>query len=129
MNATQSYSKEHHPPAPVFDIYLSAPDTYNWQGPFPAQIDSGAGLTIIPMSLIANLRIPAIDGIALISQWHDRHMMRLFQIDIRIADILFPVIDVVSDRWSKEVLPGRNILNRLDLRLEGPNLRTHILGE
>lgn len=129
MNATQSYAREYHPPAPVLDIYLCAPGTYNWQGPFPAQIDSGADVTIIPMSLLAHLRVPAIDEIALISQWHDRHVMRLFQVDLRIAGFLFPAIDVVSDRWSQEVLLGRNVLNRLDLRLEGPKLRTHILGE
>lgn len=57
MNTMQSYSGEHHPPAPELDIYLPVPDTFNWLGPL-----------------------------------------------------------------------GRNVLNRLDLRLEGPKLRTHILG-
>ncbi|MEI2690192.1 MAG: hypothetical protein V9H69_10985 [Anaerolineae bacterium] len=71
--------------------------------------------------------MPAIDEIVLISQWHDRHVMRLFQVDIQIAGLLFPAVDVVSDRWSKEVLLGRNVLNRLDLRLEGPKLHTHVL--
>lgn len=128
MNATQSYSRDHHPPAPVLDIHLSAPDSYNWHGPFPAQLDSGADVTIIPMLFIANLRVPAIDEITLISQWRDRHVMRLFQVDIQLADLLLPAVDVVSDRWSNEILLGRNVLNRLDLRLEGPRLRTHILG-
>ncbi len=129
MNETQSYSREHYPPAPAFDIYLAAPDSYNWQGPFSALLDSGADVTIVPMSVVAELRVPAIDEIALISQWRDRHVMRLFQVDLKIADQLLPAIDVVSDRWSKEILLGRNVLNRLDLRLEGPRLRTHILGE
>lgn len=129
MNETQSYSREHYPPAPVFDIYLAAPDSYNWQGPFPALLDSGADMTIVPMSFIAALRVPAIDEVALTSQWRDRHVMRLFQVDLKIADQLLPAIDVVSDRWNKEILLGRNVLNRLDLHLEGPRLRTHILGE
>jgi hypothetical protein len=128
MSTTQAYSREHHPPAPVLDIYLSAPDSYEWHGPFQAQLDSGADVTIIPMSLIADLHVPAIDEIALISQWRDRHVMHLFQVDIQITDLLLPVIDVVSDRWSEGILLGRNILNRLDLMLEGPKLRTHILG-
>jgi hypothetical protein len=128
MSTTQAYSREIHPPAPVLDIYLSAPDSQEWRGPFQAQLDSGADVTIIPMSFIADLHVPAIDEIALISQWRDRHVMHLFQVDIRIANLLLPVIDVASDRWSKEILLGRNVLNRLDLRLEGPKLRTHILG-
>jgi hypothetical protein len=128
MSTTQAYSREHHPPAPVLDIYLSAPDSYEWHGPFQAQLDSGADVTIIPVALIADLRVPAIDEIALVSQWRDRHVMRLFQVDIRIADLLLPAVDVASDRWSDEILLGRNVLNRLDLRLEGPKLRTHILG-
>ncbi len=30
--------------------------------------------------------------------------------------------------YFNEALIGRNVLKRLDLRLEGPKLRTHILG-
>ena len=123
------YSTESYPPAPVLDVYLSLPDGFNWQGPFQAQLDSGADVTIVPWSILAFLDAPAMDEIAVISQWRDRHVMRLFQVDIRLGEILLPAIDVASDRLSHDLLLGRNVLNRLDLRLEGPKLLTHILGE
>ena len=123
------YSTEHYPPAPVLDVYLSLPDSYDWHGPIQAEIDSGADVTIAPWSILALLGAPAIDEIAVLRQWRDRHVMRLFQADLRIGDILLPAIDVASDRRSRDLLLGRNVLNRLDLRLEGPKLHTHIMGE
>jgi hypothetical protein len=52
----------------------------------------------------------------------------LYEVDVRLGDLVFPGIDVAGDFASNEILLGRNVLNRLDLRLEGPKLRTHILG-
>lgn len=126
---THPYSTEHYPPAPVLDVFLSLTDSYDWHGPIQAEIDSGADVTIVPWSIVALLGAPAIDEIAVVSQWRDRHVMRLFQADLRIGEILLPSIDVASDRLSRDLLLDRNVLNRLDLRLEGPKLRTHILGE
>jgi hypothetical protein len=45
-----------------------------------------------------------------------------------IGHVVLPAVDVAGDPYSAEMLLGRNVLNRLDLRLEGPALRTHLLG-
>jgi len=92
-------------------------------------LDSGADMTIVPLSMVRSLGAPVYDQVVLISQWGDRYPMHLYQVDIQIAGIVLPVISVAGDAHSNEVLLGRNVLNRLDLRLEGPKLRTHILGE
>ena len=52
----------------------------------------------------------------------------VYEVDLRIGQMVLPAIDVAGDPFSDEVLLGRNVLNRLDLRLEGPALRTHLLG-
>lgn len=123
----QPYSYRYLPPIPVLDVFLSLLDTYDWPGPFPAVVDSGADLTIVPLPLLLELEAPVIEQITLSSQWHDKYLMYLFQVDFRIADAVLPVVDVAGDPNSEEVILGRNVLNRLDLRLEGPRLRTHIL--
>lgn len=128
MSTIQPYSRQYHPPVPVLDIFLSFPDSSDGRGPFLAELDSGADLTIIPLSIITALGVIAIDQITLMSQWRDRHLVHLFQADVRIAGIVLPAIDVAGDPRSKEILLDRNVLNRLDLRLEGPRLRTHVFG-
>jgi len=45
-----------------------------------------------------------------------------------VGDMVLPAVDVVGDRHGAQVLLGRNLLNKLDLRLQGPVLRTHVLG-
>lgn len=129
MSTIQPYSGQLNPPAPALDIFLSRPDEFDWDGPYLAMLDSGADMTIVPLSMVRSLGAPVYDQVVLISQWGDRYPMHLYQVDIQIAGIVLPVISVAGDAHSNEVLLGRNVLNRLDLRLEGPNLRTHLLGD
>ena len=46
---------------------------------------------------------------------------------VREGGTILPAVDVAGDPFSDEILLGRNVLNQLDLRLEGPALRTHFL--
>ena len=121
------YSSSISPPVPVFDVVLSAPALDDWHGPFIAIIDSGADFTIIPLIVIQALESPAIRPAVLSSQWRDRHAVYVYKVDIRVGEMVFPAVDVAGDPGSDEILLGRNVLNRLDLRLEGPALRTHLL--
>ena len=92
-----------------------------------AIVDSGVDFTIIPLSLIRTLDAPVIRPATLSSQWRDRRPVYVYKVDIRIGESVLPAVDVAGDPFSEEILLGRNILNRLDLRLEGPTLQTHLL--
>ena len=63
----------------------------------------------------------------LIVVWQDKRNAYVYEVDIRIGEIVLPAIDVAGDRVSDQILLGRNVLNKLDLRLEGPKQRTHML--
>ena len=125
---TQSYDQTRLPPIPVLDVWLAVPDSTDWHGPYPAIVDSGADLTIVPLDLLRQLAAPYLKRAVLRSQWEERQIVFLHEVDLRIEGIVLPAIDVAGDTISQEVLLGRNALNRLDLRLEGPGLRTHVLG-
>ncbi|HSN75104.1 MAG TPA: hypothetical protein VL334_08445 [Anaerolineae bacterium] len=124
----QAYDRKYLLPIPVVDIWFSVPDGYDWQGPFTAVIDSGADLTIVPLVWLRQFKAPYFKRAILRTQWSQRQPVALYEVDVRLGDLVFPGIDVAGDVASNEILLGRNILNRLDLRLEGPKLRTHILG-
>ncbi len=121
------YSTSIFPPVPVLEVLLSAPAMDDWQGAFTAIIDSGADITIIPFTIVQSLNSLALRPVVLSSQWRDRHSAYIYKVDIRVNGMIFPAVDVAGDPGSEDILLGRNVLNRLDLRLEGPSLRTHLL--
>ena len=57
----------------------------------------------------------------------DSRAVAIYTVDMRIGEIVQPAVMVVSDTTGREVLLGRNLLNRLDLRLNGFQLRTEIM--
>lgn len=124
----QAYDRKRLPPIPTADIWLAVPDSYDWHGPYTAVIDSGADLTIVPLALLRQFNAPYLKGATLRTQWSQRQPVGLYEVDLRLGELVFPGIDVAGDVASTEILLGRNVLNRLDLRLEGPRLRTHVLG-
>lgn len=124
---TQPYDQNRLPPIPVLNVWLAVPDSNDWHGPFPAIVDSGADLTIVPLGVLRQLAAPYLKRAVLRSQWEERQVVFLHEIDLKIGDLVLPGIDVAGDDISHDLLLGRNALNRLDLRLEDPKLRTHIL--
>ncbi len=122
----QPYSHAHFPPMPVLDVSLAAPESQDWAGPFSAEVDSGADFTIVPLSLLHPLNPPVVRPATLSSQWRDQRPVLVYELDLRIGDLVLPAVDVAGDPFSGEILLGRNVLNCLDLRLEGPALRTHL---
>lgn len=125
---SQPYDQNRVPPIPVIDVWLVIPDNNDWHGPYTAIIDSGADLTIVPLGLLRQFQAPYLRRAVLRSQWKERQVVFLHEVDVRIGDLLLPAIDVAGDDFSQDVLLGRNVLNRLDLRLDGPKMRTFLLG-
>ena len=91
-----------------------------------AIVDSGADFTIIPLDLLNLVEPPVVKPVILSSQWQDKRSAYLYEIDLHVGDKVLPAVDVAGDPNSDEILLGRNVLNRLDLRLEGPELKTHL---
>jgi len=121
------YLHDYYPPVPVLDFTLSVPGKDEWVGPFPAIVDSGADFSIVPASILEPLKPPIMREVTLSSQWKDKRAVYVYKVDIRVGNLTLVAMDVAGDLHSDEVLLGRNILNRLDLRLEGPALRLHLL--
>ena len=104
---------------------LAAPQTEDWSGTVSAIVDTGADFTVVPLSLLKPLAPPVVRPATLSSQWQDRRLVYVYEVDLRIGDVILPAIDVAGDPFSNEILLGRNLLNRLDLRHEGPALQIH----
>lgn len=115
-----SYNFDYFPPAPFIDISLGPPEQSLSIGPLSAFVDSGADATLVPIRHIRLLQTQADDRKYLPSQWGERRTVDIYYVDVGIGDVRLPLIEVVADEMSDEVIVGRNVLNQLRVVLNGP---------
>ncbi len=124
----QPYLKGDFPPVPVLEISLAVSTTTHWYGPFIAIVDSGADFTIVPALTLRPLNLIVERQAVIRSQWRDRHLVEIYNVDVQIGGLVFPNLEVAGDANSDDFVLGRNILNYLDLRLDGPRQQLHLLS-
>jgi predicted aspartyl protease len=115
-----AYDTNYEPPAPSMEIHLAFPESSYFIGPLIAFVDSGADATIIPSHYLRGLSIQVDDRKLLRSAWGERRIVDIHYLDVGIGAIRLPVIEVVADELSDEIIIGRNILNKLLVVLNGP---------
>ena len=53
--------------------------------------------------------------------------MNVYRVDIRIESLVFPGVEIAGDPIGEDAVLGRDILNLLDIRLNGPARQLHLL--
>lgn len=114
-----SYDTTCDPALPVCTITLIAKPT-GQQVELTAIVDTGADGTIIPIRYLQQIGTRRAFETGLRSQWGERRIVYLYLVDVHISGNTLPGIYVVGDDLGKEVVLGRNVLNRLRLLLDGP---------
>jgi predicted aspartyl protease len=121
------YSKDYFPPAPVLLISFAAPKASPQIGPYSALIDTGADGTFIPTSLLEQLNVPIVYATNVRSHLSERlHRVSVYKVDLLLNTIRLPNIEVVGDDRNNEIIIGRNVLNKLQLLLDGPKQVTDL---
>lgn len=115
-----AYEHNYYPPAPMVDIWLAPPERAFVLGPLRALIDTGADGSLLPAQILRQLGVELFDVKRLRSQWGESRYVETFLVDVGIGSLRLPLIEVVSDGASDEILLGRNVLNLLYLTLDGP---------
>ena len=114
------YDTDYFPPAPAVAIFLGKADESFKIGPLPALVDSGADSTIIPARYLNEFQVEVADRKIIRSHWGEGRIVSIYLLDVGIAGVRLPSIEIVSDEFSVDVLIGRNILNKLRVLLDGP---------
>jgi predicted aspartyl protease len=102
------------------EVQFALPDSSYAVGPLMAFVDSGADATIVPAHHLRSLPIQVDDRKYLRSAWGERRIVDVYYIDVVIGAMRLPVIEVVADDLSDEIIIGRNVLNKLYVVLNGP---------
>lgn len=121
-------STRYEPPIPMLYVRFLRLDGKKTER-LEAIVDTGADITIAPLSVMENLESLEVSETELFSQWHDPHPVILYLVDLEIETLRLPGIYVAGDATANEIILGRNVLNKLPLFLDGPKQQTEILDD
>ncbi|MFN3423001.1 MAG: retropepsin-like aspartic protease [Armatimonadota bacterium] len=130
MNPEQiAYDTAYVPPAPVVRVFLVNPFNPSLQMQLMGLIDTGADITVVPEEVVAQLGLIRHGDILVLVRDFNRvpSFRPTYIVDVQIGQRWFDLVEVISAP-TNELLLGRNVINSLDLRLNGPQLVLEILN-
>lgn len=122
------YNSRYLPPMPVVEVALGVSGGDFPLGPLPSIIDTGADITIVPREYLMRLDAPVVASGYLRSPWGGRSSVKIYEVNVRVGEHDLYDVEVAGEPGGREVLLGRNLLNQLDLRLDGPNETVIVLS-
>ena len=123
-----AHSQDYFPPAPVLPVSVAVMEGSPIQGFRQALVDTGADGTFVPTEIVEELEAPVVYMTDVRSHLGERlHRVPVHRVDIVLFDSLrLPGVEVVGDDWGDWNIIGRNVLNRLQLHLDGPGQRVSV---
>lgn len=122
-----AFSPNYVPAMPVLRVQLAPPTEVASQAPLIAVIDTGADATLFPQELLDDIGAPLVTKARIRSHWGERRSVDIFAVDLILAGLCLPSVEVIGDVQGQEVVLGRNVLNKLRLLLDGPKRYTEIV--
>lgn len=107
-------------PAPFVNVTL-----YNLAGDArqvdqPAQVDTGADRTVLPMPLVDALGLVPVDRVLVAGIGGLRHAVQTFAVRLAIHDRPAVLVEVLAHADEPWILLGRDVLNTYRVILDGP---------
>lgn len=126
---TIPYNKRYFPPIPVLPVrfYTSVTDTF--AGPFEAIVDTAADASLVPRSILREIGAEETAPGWLRGVTGDRRLVALYFVDIYLDSLSYAGIRVMSDVKGKEIILGRDVLNKIPLFLDGLEQKTFVLDD
>jgi predicted aspartyl protease len=117
-----AFDLQFEPPAPVADVVITHPVSSAHSGALRGKLDTGADLTVIPESLVPQLALGARSHLWARSFDGSFSRRPVYYVRFRLEGYDLPAIRCIAAN-RRNVLVGRNVLNRFILTLDGRNLR------
>jgi hypothetical protein len=121
-----AYNQQFDPPAPFVFVTLKNPLTGTEKHNVPAQIDSAADRSLLPLALVQSLELPAIGSMAIGGVGGTVAEMTVYAVGIAVHDLASRAAEVVAHANEPWVLLGRDVINVHRLVLDGPRLGLEI---
>ncbi len=125
MSLRYPYDSSSEPPAPVVPVRIAAPGRPEHGIAVPALVDSGADLTVVPVSVAAVADLTPIGRVNVEGVAGTVARAAVYAAEIEINGVR-EIAEVIA--LGGQTLLGRNLLNRWVLVLDGPRLRLEMTG-
>ena len=115
------YNQQQQPPAPFVYVTVHTPDGVRASEHYPALLDSGAAITVIPAEVVEQLALLKYSEVAL-ADWMDVTVTAsAYWVNLTLHEVPINGVKVVAASVSYAIL-GRDVLNHFHITLDGPNL-------
>ncbi len=127
MSLRSPYDASYSPPAPVVTVRFLSPTDPQLSLIANALLDTGADITVVPNWLPSRLRlVPVGDAFVVGIDGTSQHLI-VYDLHLAIGQLSLQNVRVAVATITEFIL-GRNVINSLDLRLNGPQLVLEILN-
>jgi len=117
-----AYNGQKQPPAPFVLVTLRHPYVGTELRDVPAQIDTGADQSLLPLPLARTLALPHSGQVAVGGVGGTTEQMDLYGVLLGIHTLPLQAVEVLAHPGEPWVLLGRDVLNTYRLALDGPRL-------
>ena len=114
------YDTTYAPPFPGAPVVLRNSEEGLRTEQVQALLDTGSDGSLVPIAFLAEILAPPMADTHIRSHWGEWRAAQLFAVDIELGNLRLPGAFVVGDEQGKEIVLGRNVLNKLRLLLDGP---------
>jgi hypothetical protein len=116
------YNSQKRPPAPFVLLRLANPHDGTAIADVPAQLDTAADRTVIPVPLLESMGLEPVDDMLIGGLGGTEEKLPIFVVSLAIFSLHARDINVIGHPEEPLILLGRDVLNSHRLLLDGPNL-------
>lgn len=120
MRSSQSYDNSYSPAAPVISIGLGPSGSDSVLREIVALVDTGADVTMIPTGVLQEAGGRLAEQGILRGILGDGETVNLYLVAVHVGGYVIHGIRAVSLKGNREAVLGRDVLNQLELILNGP---------
>jgi predicted aspartyl protease len=120
-------SQKYDPAAPVIDIAVSRVTSGDSEISLHVLVDSGADVTVLPIDILESVGARYLDVKQMRGITGHVLAVDIYLVTLRIGSHVLPGVEAAAMREGAEAILGRDVLNQLEVRLNGPAQETWIV--
>jgi predicted aspartyl protease len=124
MTTSYSYDSNYNPAAPIVQIGLSPSGQTGVREEITALVDSGADATMIPVEILTAAGARYVEQRQMRGVVGQAIRVNLYLIAVHLGGHVLHGIRAIGLDHAEEAIIGRDVLNQLELILNGPALET-----
>lgn len=126
MSIRGPHNAQVQPPAPFVFVTIGNPLTDPAGLPFPAQLDTAADRTVVPLTVVQSLGLKPLDKTSVAGFGGKPHSVDRYVVSIAVQGFAPRPRLVIAHADEPWVLLGRDVLNDHRIVLDGPNLTLEV---